>query len=708
MNRNTIHGVGTFLAYAYLLRVPLLVCAAVASLPMLALPRGAAAGPLLRGLFDVADPAYGWWWWIATFALLTGTALMVAASIAFTARIIILDAHDRFGVDQLARSAGIHLVVKLAAAAAAIALIGGAWWQSAGVVGVAVPIAGFVAGGAVFSVVVMVIHRHVWDALFANDAEASGGVPTLAARILLAGLRPLVRLSPAGFVNHDGRIWARHVFAMLQLLFSALFYVGLFVVKINLPGLGGIEPRVPTLCLVLVLAMLACWALSALTFFFDRYRVPLLAILIVHGTVMSVFPWNDHFFQTVPRAPHPVASLPADAVLKQWTGRPAIVVAAAGGGIQAAAWTAHVLAGLQRDSVACGDRFDTAIAAISAVSGGAVGAMYIVDAYRGGALDPDALRTAEKAAEASSLDDVAWGVTYPDLVWTVAPFLKIASRRLLVQDRGSALEDTWKRSASLANATLDRWRADLAAAPQRLRPAVLFNATVAETGQRMLFATTTLHTKINDPGRREFALDFPDLDVQVTTAARLSSTFPYVSPAARVDRGAGFDDQYHYVDGAYYDNYGTATLIEWLDQGLTALNDQMPRRVLMLEIRSFPDNVPAAPDGKRGWIADAIQPLRTLYAGHLSGQQAQSDVDVHLLQDDYGGALIHHVSFTFPARLFDEQDDPVPALSWHLTPADRGRLAEAWHDANVYNARVAVHTFLREDDGAVSNSCISR
>jgi hypothetical protein len=53
-----------------------------------------------------------------------------------------------------------------------------------------------------------------------------------------------------------------------------------------------------------------------------------------------------------------------------------------------------------------------------------------------------------KAAEASSLDEVAFGLAYPDLVWTVAPFLKgldfnppsLWNGRNLTADRGTALE----------------------------------------------------------------------------------------------------------------------------------------------------------------------------------------------------------------------------------------------------------------------------
>ncbi len=713
-----IHRFGTFLAYVYVLRVPLLTWLLLAVLPWVALPRDAVAGSLLRGLFDIVDPQERYALVpLVTFALLTLTVLMVAATITITARLILLDGHERFDIDPLPPSPGIQLAVRLIPLGGAIAIILGAWIQSWDNIRFWKASVGIVVGAGAFVLLMKVIHEWLWDEVFVKRRTflTTNNLVVAVASFIFEGFRRFVKLTPCGFVDRSGRIWARHAFAVLQFLFSVLFYVGLFGLKSNWARpIGGLSawlatfsPRIPTLCLVLVLAMLLCWALSGLTFALDRYRVPLLTALLAYGGVISTTSWDDHFFQSVPHRDPRVESVTADGVLGHRSGAPAIVIAAAGGGIQAAAWTARVIAGLQQDAQACGDAFDEALVAISAVSGGSVGAMYIADAYRSGHLrDLQALDGAVSAAEASSLDEVAWGLTYPDFVWTIAPFLKGVYRPFLVKDRGSALEDAWKRTETLSTATLDMWRADL---QHGLRPAVLFNATVAENGQRMLLATTTLETKAGDVGRREFANDprTMNVDLPVTTAARLSATFPYVSPAARINRYGGFDDQYHYVDGGYYDNYGTATLVEWLDTGLKRLGRAMPSRVLVLQIRSFPDSPPAPPDGRRGWIFETVQPVETLYAVRGTGQSAHSDLNVQLLEDDYGGDLIHDVIIPFPARVADEQDDQAPPLSWHLTPADRGRLAAAWRDEQVYQQRVKVHQFLRPDD-ANQNHCVPR
>src|SRR5687767_1894857 len=104
--RATIANVGTFLAYVYLLRVPLLTCGLLVALPILALPRDAIAGPLLRGFFDIAHPHASWWTGVVTFGLLTLAAFLLAAAIAITARLILLDGHARFGLAEVKSSPG--------------------------------------------------------------------------------------------------------------------------------------------------------------------------------------------------------------------------------------------------------------------------------------------------------------------------------------------------------------------------------------------------------------------------------------------------------------------------------------------------------------------------------------------------------------------------------------------------------------------------
>jgi hypothetical protein len=118
----------------------------------------------------------------------------------------------------------------------------------------------------------------------------------------------------------------------------------------------------PALCYLLLLFTTLCWLLSSLTFFFDRYHIPVLVVMIRlasnWGNVSA-----DHFYQTeVPtRLPKGETSSPGSIV----------VVAANGGGIQSAAWTARVLTGLEQKcrEQGCDKDFAESIRVISSVLG---------------------------------------------------------------------------------------------------------------------------------------------------------------------------------------------------------------------------------------------------------------------------------------------------------------------------------------------------
>ena len=67
-------------------------------------------------------------------------------------------------------------------------------------------------------------------------------------------------------------------------------------------------------------------------------------------------------------------------------------------------------------------------------------------------------------------------------------------------------------------------------------PWVAFNATEAETGRRVIFSTMHFEPNANYPDGTQ-AIDFLSLsnynfDLPISTAVRLSATFPYFSPAA--------------------------------------------------------------------------------------------------------------------------------------------------------------------------------
>jgi hypothetical protein len=334
-----------------------------------------------------------------------------------------------------------------------------------------------------------------------------------------------------------------------------------------------------------------------------------------------------------------------------------IVVAATGGGIPAAAWTARVLTGVEEAARAqFGDRFARSVRMISSVSGGGVGAMYFVNQYQDGRLPVD-LEPVVKQAEASSLDDVAWGLAYPDLLHVFLPVFKI--------DRGQALEWAWTRDGGVA-ALLGSWRDDVWNAS---RPAIIFNSTLVDTGERLLIGTSRLGWE-STLGMQNFEDLYPGADVRAVTAARLSATSPYVSPAVRADLPG---PQYHVVDGAYYDNYGMTTLIEWVNQALEGAADrQWPKRILVLQIRAAPSSSDTTPDSWHGWPYQIWAPLETMLTVRATGQRSHDEEEFARLQQLWAGrnVEIDNAVFQFCGSR--------PPFSWHLTGRDKRQIEDEW------------------------------
>jgi hypothetical protein len=259
-------------------------------------------------------------------------------------------------------------------------------------------------------------------------------------------------------------------------------------------------------------------------------------------------------------------------------------------------------------------------------------------------------------------------------------------------DRGRALEEAWLRSdSSWAHSegvrdSLSAWGQDARAG---YRPAVIFNTTVAETGERLPLATTRLPE--GSAGRVKYDQLFNnterELDIAVVTATRLSASFPYVSPAARADIEG---QAAHIVDGGYYDNYGISSLVEWLDAQLER-EDSTIERVLIIEIRGArsrigpPDSEGCSmtrPGGRdrrsnRGWFYQAFAPASTVFNVRTAGQRTHNETELCLLIDKWRERRekTEEVEITRAVFEFDGADTPT---SWHLTGKDKRAIQENW------------------------------
>jgi Patatin-like phospholipase len=514
-------------------------------------------------------------------------------------------------------------------------------------------------------------------------------------------------------------------------------------------------PRViPVIAYVVILLMVIFWTLAGVAFFADYYRLPVFTLAIASVLALNHWP-AEHVFPAEPLTAADQKQLhdPAYFVIRtagEDNVQPVVIITATGGGIHAAAWTATVLRALDKEF---GDlELHNHILLMSTVSGGSVAAAgFLREYFTGQPFNDDSYNRIQGAAACSSLQAVAWGLAYPDTLRLFFPWFFNIFPTLDRFDRGWALQkaidrnlhdsecikDEQSREAGapdLSNFTLNALSqldpnsppcADHKDACQHF-PAFTLNTTVVETGDRFLLSNYSVFaSKDSDPfevlpaasflgvyGRESILpvsnpVSIPNrggyADLSLLTAARLSASFTYVSPAARLpfEKSQGTkQNAYHFVDGGYYDNDGTNSAIEFLQAASTAFSPQHPLRVLLIEIRNTDDiNVNDSPDSygyqaglkwnEGAWSKQAeskrrfgpldqlaAPPEAALYAG-FSSVTRRNRRELQTLQRSLCGSLeLDHVVLDYQQRTeykpgtaeIDQDESEVDQpLSWHLT-----------------------------------------
>ena len=193
-----------------------------------------------------------------------------------------------------------------------------------------------------------------------------------------------------------------------------------------------------------------------------------------------------------------------------------------------------------------------------------------------GAPSTEMARRARHASMASSLEATAWGILFPDLVRALLPSWD------LPLDRAWAMERAWMRAWNCMRMDINQdhcvqaHRFDDPVEPwmshwrSRTRsgdwPSIVFNSTFVEDGKQFQISTIDLSYLFDHsfrPWRRDFWSYAPidptlkrhypvlnQLNVSAITAARLSATFPIITPTARASR---LDlPSYHVTDGGFF------------------------------------------------------------------------------------------------------------------------------------------------------------
>jgi hypothetical protein len=506
-------------------------------------------------------------------------------------------------------------------------------------------------------------------------------------------------------VLHSGHRFA----AILMIVFLFAYWLSGFGTFRELNDLrqwdSGGAPNSVLNYLLLVLIFWNC-LLAGLAFFVDHFRFPALAALAIALVLIASFGNSDHVFSTVERT-NPPAKLLRPEEAFQRAPEAVIVVAAAGGGIQSAAWTSKVLCGLRAQLP--GGAFEKSIVAISGVSGGSVGTMFYLRCLEGREND----ERPAKWAQDSSLEAVAWGLTHPDLRRV---FLPGPATSWSLADRGWALERSFLKSAHFERSErrLGELHADW--------PVILLNSTDARTGDPTVFTDSDFPETLsqgssNNHYLRNFHQLYAGKDVFLETAARMSAAFPYVSPESRPN---GLTNGVHLGDGGYFDNSGVFTLSEWLKEAsrrpsvstTSAISSSAgKKRIMVLQLDAFPDNALADVEAPKKWYYQLASPVTTMLTVRSEAQLVRDKTAGEDLQKLLNGngyqttwLLVRYTPAAVKSSVGNVPCAANPPLSWHLTPVEKRCIDQAWQDISK-QASQAISEFLNDQGEFTQEEC---
>jgi hypothetical protein len=443
-----------------------------------------------------------------------------------------------------------------------------------------------------------------------------------------------------------------------------------------------------------------------------------------------------------------------------------VVMCTSGGAARAAFWTATVLERVEAKIPGFGSR----VRIITGASGGMLGASCYVLHRR-----DRVLNRADFAVEPG--DDPRRRVIAPMASWADAvptdgmtPLAKyIALSEIwqaltpfsLSDDRGVVLERAWE-NPSYPWANLRRPLRNLRPLERMGRiPSLIFSPMIVEDGRLLLISNldlgadeeghvpllikakggmvgdTTEEGKVPGDQINDYSLSaveffrlFPEAQgLNISTAVRMSATFPYVSPAVNLPT----EPPRRVVDAGYYDNYGIQVATSWIYQNRHWLAENTSG-VLLLQIRASVSvrdrlGVDDSPESWWSWATRGFQflssPIDGVMAARYHSSSFRNNKDVAFLSRWFADWMRHRYGADHPGPFFttvvfensatvplrgQEVPDPwsrsgtplggaqeVP-LTWYLTQAEIRAIRGAIAAEPTPGAIAAIESFARASD----------
>jgi hypothetical protein len=321
---------------------------------------------------------------------------------------------------------------------------------------------------------------------------------------------------------------------------------------------------------------------------------------------------------------------------------PVYFVMSNGGASRSGYWTSGVLTTLEQESRG---EFSKHLFCLSGASGGSVGTstFFMLLKHRQD-LDKNGISIIDAANDFMDSDFLSFTLSHllgPDILRHIFPFLNP-----IIMDRAAALAVSIERAPSKDCFLYKKFEAGFSSfITQRGKknyglPVLCINTTRMQDSQPAVISN--INMKGSDLGTNYFngredvlSLLNDDKDMKLSTAVVLGASFPYISPAGRIDAPLIIKDSVrnihdttteaqYYVDGGYFDNSGAGVVNEMIIAMNNMLNDDKDTSFkkykgrLRFHVIHISNNEPKLTRRKRinPMINDLFAPIRTMLGSY--------------------------------------------------------------------------------------------
>jgi len=341
---------------------------------------------------------------------------------------------------------------------------------------------------------------------------------------------------------------------------------------------------------------------------------------------------------------------------------PLIFVLSDGGASRAGYWVASVMAKMNEETKG---EFNKHLFCLSGASGGSVGNAAYFNLLRAKQVSDTITHDLADVQQYLKTDFLTFTLARmlgPDVFRHIFPFQ-------FIDDRGAALARVLEKGPAENSLLYDSMSTKFSELiTQKNQPYTLPILCINTTRMQDGLPAVISNIDFSDP-RFNQRLDFLDLldekkDIKLSTAVVLGASFPYVSPAGRLDSAGIKNKANYFVDGAYFDNSGSGVVNEMVNILLRDpiyLAHPEKLKIYILHIaNSSNEGVPL--EKVNPMINDLAAPVKTLLGAY--GTQT-------IVNDN---RLMNLMKYHFPRdtlyrkiNLYDDGDNPNYSMNWVIS-----------------------------------------